>query len=196
MVKLLMGPAGDERSGLVECLAQQQEAFVAAAHGLTDEQARAKPAASELSIAGLVKHVTSVQHEWTKRVLAAPDRPEAPVASSAHGDSFLPGPDETLEILLAKLEAQNAATRRAIEEAGLDAQVPVPTNAPWFPKDLVSWSVRWVALHLVQELARHAGHADIIRESLDGATMYELVAAASGTPETDWLKPWRPPQGV
>ncbi|MGL6234066.1 MAG: DinB family protein [Segniliparus sp.] len=192
MVKLLMGPAGDERSGLVECLAQQQEAFVAAAHGLTDEQARAKPAASELSIGGLVKHVAFAQRIWTERIRAAPNRSEAPADSSAHGDSFLPGPDETLEILLAKLEAQNAATRRAIEEAGLDTPLPVPTHSPWFPKDVEAWNVRWVALHLVQELARHAGHADIIRESLDGATMYELVAAASGTPETDWLKPWRP----
>jgi hypothetical protein len=53
--------------------------------------------------------------------------------------------------------------------------------------------VRWVALHLVEELARHAGHADIIREAIDGATMYELVAGREGWPETPWLKPWRPP---
>ena len=192
MVKFLMGPAQDERSGLVECLVQQQEAFASAAHGLTDEQALMKPTAGSLSLAGLIKHVTSVQHEWTTRVLAAPNRPETPVASSARGDSFRPGPDEALGELLAKLEAQNAQTRRAIEEADLDARVPVPTDAPWFPEDLVSWSVRWVVLHLVQELARHAGHADIIRESIDGATMYELMAAAMDLPATDWLKPWRP----
>jgi hypothetical protein len=47
-------------------------------------------------------------------------------------------------------------------------------------------------LHLLEELARHAGHADIIREHIDGATMYELMAGAEGWPETDWLKPWRP----
>ena len=46
--------------------------------------------------------------------------------------------------------------------------------------------------HLINELARHAGHADIIRESIDGATMYELIAAIEGWPETDWIKPWRP----
>ena len=196
MIKFLMGPAQNERSGLVECLAQQQEAFLAVAHGLTDEQSRTTPTAGSLSIAGLVEHVTSVQREWTERVLAAPGRPEAPVASSANADSFQPAADETLAGLLAKLEAQNAATRRAVEGADLDAPVPVPTDAPWFPKGLVSWSVRWVALHLIEELARHAGHADIVRESIDGATMYELVAAASGAPETDWLKPWRPAEGA
>jgi hypothetical protein len=52
--------------------------------------------------------------------------------------------------------------------------------------------VRWVLLHLIEELARHAGHADIVRESIDGATAYELMAAAEGWPETDWLKPWKP----
>lgn len=52
-----------------------------------------------------------------------------------------------------------------------------------------AWSVRWVLLHLIQETARHAGHADIIRESLDGATMYELMAASEGW--LDDLKRWQ-----
>ncbi len=57
---------------------------------------------------------------------------------------------------------------------------------------MTAWSVRWVWFHLVEELARHAGHADIIREAVDGATMYPLVAAAEGFPATDWLTPWSP----
>ena len=68
----------------------------------------------------------------------------------------------------------------------------MPHDVPWFPKDVEHWSVRWVAMHLIEELARHAGHADIIRESIDGATMYELMAGLEGWPETDWIKPWRP----
>ena len=83
-------------------------------------------------------------------------------------------------------------TRRGPRRADLGAPVPVPRDAPWFPQDVDAWSVRWVAMHLVEELARHAGHADIVRESIDGATMYELVAAREGWPETPWLKPWRP----
>jgi hypothetical protein len=68
--------------------------------------------------------------------------------------------------------------------------VPVPRDAPWFPTDVEAWSLRWVLLQLIQESARHAGHADIVRESLDGATQYELMAAAEGWPATDWLTPW------
>ena len=52
--------------------------------------------------------------------------------------------------------------------------------------------MRWVLLHLIEEIGRHAGHADIVRESIDGATMYELMAGAEGWPATDWLQPWTP----
>ncbi len=69
----------------------------------------------------------------------------------------------------------------------------MPKGVPWFPADVEAWSVRWVLLHILEETARHAGHADIVRESIDGATMYELMAGAEGWPETEWLKPWRPP---
>jgi hypothetical protein len=79
------------------------------------------------------------------------------------------------------------------EVAGLDLNAPVPIgDEPWNPKDIANWSVRWVLLHLVEEIARHAGHADIVREAIDGATMYELLAAAEGWPATEWLTPWTP----
>ena len=55
--------------------------------------------------------------------------------------------------------------------------------------------MRWVLLHLIEEVGRHAGHADIVRESIDGATMYELKAAAEGWPASDWLQPWEPARG-
>ena len=74
----------------------------------------------------------------------------------------------------------------------LGQPVPVPKGVPWFPDDVDAWSVRWVLLHLIEEIARHAGHADIVREAIDGATMYELMAAAEGWPATEWLQPWQP----
>ena len=70
--------------------------------------------------------------------------------------------------------------------------MPVPRDVPWFPQDVEAWSLRWVLLHLVQEIARHAGHADLIREAVDGATMYPLLAAVEGWPATDWIQPWSP----
>ena len=64
----------------------------------------------------------------------------------------------------------------------LDFPVPVPRDAPWFPADVDFWSARWVLLHLIEETARHAGHADILREAIDGATLFPLLAAyESGT---------------
>jgi hypothetical protein len=58
---------------------------------------------------------------------------------------------------------------------------------PWFPKGVAAWSVRWVLLHLIEETARHAGHADLLREAVDGATAYPLLAAAESWPATPWL---------
>jgi hypothetical protein len=128
---------------------------------------------------------------------AAPEAPPPPPQSveeqnAAWGDDFRVTDEDTLDALLAALAAQGEVTRSVLRAADLGAAVPVPRDAPWFPKDVEAWSVRWVAMHIVEELARHAGHADIVRESIDGATMYELVAAREGWPETPWLKPWRP----
>ena len=68
--------------------------------------------------------------------------------------------------------------------------VPVPQGVPWYPDDVDAWSVRWVLLHLIVETARHAGHADIVREAIDGATAFPLMAAAEGWPATPWMQPW------
>jgi len=193
----LAPPVHDERHALREFLAYQQSAFVAVAYGLTDDQARSTPTVSSLSIGGLLKHATGVQRGWMQRVTAAPnevpadDRPFEERAAE-YQDEYLMRPDETLAQLLDTFTAQNAASLRLVETADLDAAVPVPRDAPWFPPDVESWSVRWVFSHLITELARHAGHADIIRETLDGATMYELVAAAEGMQPEPWLTPWQP----
>jgi hypothetical protein len=76
-----------------------------------------------------------------------------------------------------------------LDDLGVKVQLP---KAPWYPEDPEGFSARWILLHVNEEVARHAGHAGIIREHIDGATMFELMAAAEGWLETDWLKPWRP----
>lgn len=194
-------PVSDERESLIAFLDQQRTAFAAAAHGLTEEQIRLTPTAGALSMGGLIKHVSVCEEGWAGRIRSAPDTPPPPPASLAEqaaqwGDDFKVTDGDSLEGLLARLDAVGQSTREALRAADLDAPVPVPRDAPWFPQDVAAWSVRWVAMHLLEELARHAGHADILRESIDGATMYELVAAADGVPETPWLKPWRPPAPV
>ena len=190
-------PAPDERQTLLEFLRFNQNAFFAVAYGLTNEQARSKPSVSALSLGGLIKHAAGVQRGWMNRVDSAPGSPprdERPMEEivAEYEDEYVMREDETLEELLDKLRAQNEETLRIFAGADLDTPVPVPHDVPWFPQDLDFWNVRWVALHLIEELTRHAGHGDIIRESVDGATMYELMAAQLGWPETDWIKPWKP----
>jgi uncharacterized damage-inducible protein DinB len=191
----LASPVTDERSALCEYLSFHQSAFFAVAYGLTDEQARSRPTVSALSIGGLVKHATGVQRSWMARVAAAPDappretRPFEEIAKD-FADQHVMRPDETLAGLLSAFEAENAKSLHLVDTANLDAAVPVPTDIPWFPENLEAWSVRWVILHVINELARHSGHADIIRESIDGATMYELIAGLENWEPRPWVKPW------
>ena len=191
----LASPVADERSALREYLAYHQSAFFAVAYGLTDEQARMTPTVSALSIGGLVKHVTAMQRTWMARVAAAPDAPPRDPRpfdqiSKDFADQHTMRADETLDGLLKTLEAENANSLHLVETADLDAKVPVPQDIPWFPKGVKDWSVRWVILHVINELTRHSGHADIIRESIDGATMYELLAALEGWSIDGWVQPW------
>jgi uncharacterized damage-inducible protein DinB len=191
----LAPPVTDERSALREYLAYHQSAYFAVAHGLTDEQARSQPTVSALSVGGLVKHVTGMQRTWMARVAAAPDAPPRDTRPfdeivKDFADQHVMRSDETLTGLLSAFEAENAKSLQLVETADLDARVPVPQDIPWFPKDLDAWSVRWVILHVINELARHAGHADIIREAIDGATMYELIAAREGWSIDGWVQPW------
>ncbi len=191
----LASPVADERSALREYLAYHQSAFFAVAYGLTDEQARLTPTVSALSVGGLIKHVTGMQRTWMSRVAAAPNAPPKDPRSfdevaKDFADQHVMRPDETLEGLLRAFEAENARSLQLAETADLDAKVPVPQDIPWFPKGIKDWSVRWVILHVINELTRHCGHADIIRESIDGATMYELLAGLEGWSIDGWVQPW------
>jgi hypothetical protein len=197
----LAAPVSDERNALCEFLAYHQQAFLAVSYGLTDEQARSTPSVSSLSIGGLIKHATAMQQTWMQRVAAAPDAPQKDTRpfeqiAKGYGDQHLMLPDETLAGLLEKFQAQNTESLRLLETTDLDAAVPVPHEVVWFPKDVDAWSVRWVIHHVINELARHSGHADIIRESIDGATMYELVAGLEQAEPTPWVTPWKPRSSV
>ena len=185
-------PASDERQLLLGFLTQQRDGIRNAAYGLTDEQARLTPVASTLSIGGLVKHAANMERTWLDMTL---QRDSGEGEQESYEDSFRLGPDETLASALATYERAIKQTDDAIAQLDLDQAVPVPQGVPWFPDDVEAWSVRWVVLHLIEEVARHAGHADIIREAIDGATMYALMAAAEGWPATDWLQPWQPTTG-
>lgn len=187
-------PVGDERAGLLAYLAQQRDAVRVACYGLDDQQVRATPTASALSLGGLVKHLAEMERRWIRRVQGLTDEPaDIETAAADYTDSFRLGPDETIADAFATYEAVAAETAAVVRGiADLGQPVPVPKVVPWFPDDVEAWSVRWVLLHLIEETARHAGHADIVRESVDGASYDELLAAVEGWPATSWVQPWRP----
>jgi uncharacterized damage-inducible protein DinB len=177
-----------EADALLAYLRQQRDGLTYAAYGLTEDQLRASPTKSRLSVGGLLKHCALTERSWVQVMQGRPGMGE-----SAYEGSFQLAEDESLESLRALLRTVGEETAIAVAEFGLDHRVQLPA-APWFPSSPEGYQVRWILLHVLEELARHAGHADILREHIDGATMYELMAGAEGWPETDWLKPWRPPE--
>lgn len=166
-----------ERDDLLDLLHQHRELFRFTVQGLSDEQARATPTASELSLGGLIKHVSATEREWARFVTEGPaDGPEIdwasvdwsypPPAVAAYRDQFRMLDDETLEGLLAAYAEVAAATDELVRTVDLDARQPLPA-APWFEPGATR-SARRVFTHIAVETAQHAGHADIIRETIDG----------------------------
>jgi uncharacterized damage-inducible protein DinB len=183
----LVRPVADDRDGLLAFLDQQRGAVRLATHGLSDDEARVAPGPGPLALGGLVKHLTAVERSWTGTLLERP--------APRRGDRrqlFQMGPDETLAGLLEEYRQAGAATDAAVAaDPDLDRPVPAP-QASWRPDGVGEWSVRWVLLHLITETARHAGHADRVREALDGATAMPLMAAAEGWPASAGVRPWAP----
>jgi hypothetical protein len=186
----VFSPVVDERHGLLTALTQQRYVLGLTAFGLTDDQARTTSSVSELSVGGLIRHLDRVEHHWMDIVLQR----QAPFDPTTDwSENFRFGPGDTLKAVVDEYEETCAATDAIIDGiADLDQPVPVPRDSPWFPKDVDAWSVRWVLLHLITETARHAGHADIIRESIDGATAFSIMAAAEHWPASPWITPWTP----
>jgi uncharacterized damage-inducible protein DinB len=161
-----------ERSDLLAMLAQQRQFLRYTSSDLTDEQARARTTVSELTLGGLIKHVTDVERGWAQFIVEGPSAlgdasamTEADWAKRADEFRLLDG--ETLAGVLDAYEATAAATTELVAALpDLDATQPLP-SAPWFPPS-ERWSARRALLHIIAETAQHSGHADIIRESLDG----------------------------
>jgi uncharacterized damage-inducible protein DinB len=158
-----------ERADLLAALAKQRHFLRFTARDLTDEQAARRTTASELCIGGLIKHVSITERRWVRFIQdgpAAMSWDEAEMTDWMAGFRMVDG--ETLAGLLQAYEQVAQETAGVLATLpDLDASQPLP-EAPWFERG-ASWSARRVLLHVLAETAQHAGHADIIRESLDGA---------------------------
>ncbi|MGW5851666.1 DinB family protein [Streptomyces sp. NPDC055254] len=156
---------GDERGTLLAFVEAQRAAIRESLLGLTEEQAASSPSASELSLSGLLKHVAECELNWLRMAQQRPN--ELARTEETWGDSFRLVEGETVPGVLAFWDGVAEQTAAFIAEVpSLDDSFPLPP-APWFPQD-AKVSMRWMLLHLVEEFARHAGHADIVRETIDG----------------------------
>ncbi|MFI2209920.1 DinB family protein [Streptomyces sp. NPDC020141] len=164
---------GDERGALLSFVEAQRGALRRSVLGLTEEQAASRPSASALSLSGLLKHVAEMELNWLRMAQRRPN--ERARTQETWGDSFRLVEGETIPGTLAFWKEVAEETEEFIRAVpSLNDTFPLP-DAPWFPKD-GTVSMRWLLVHLVEETGRHAGHADIVRESLDGRTAFELVA--------------------
>ncbi len=184
-----VGPIANEQEGLLGYLAQMRYVLRLTAYGLDEVQLRAAPTASELSVGGLIKHCCSTEEGWLATIRREPQS----VDYDRYARDFRLADGETIDEVFARYDRVAEQTEKTVTEIGdLDHRIEIDHSVPWNRKDMTHWTVRWILLHLIQETARHTGHADIIRESIDGGTAYPLLAAAEGWPETPWLKPWQP----
>ena len=156
-----------ERHDLQEALDKHRELFRFTVQGLTDEQASLTPTRSELCLGGLIKHVAFVESGWVDFIVEGTKALESTGGSyDAHANSFRMLEGETLAGILAEFEKVTNRTDEVLATVDLDLSHPLP-EAPWFEPG-ARWSARRVFVHIVAETAQHAGHADIIRETIDG----------------------------
>jgi uncharacterized damage-inducible protein DinB len=151
-----------ERAGLSEFLDYQREALIDTLQGLSDEQVRMTPTASSLSLLSLIKHSAIWERRWFQVIVAGRSFPdEWPEVRSEELDStFWLAQEDTVESVVAGYRAQIAESNEILVSFDLE------TPCAW--PEMAKQNLRWVALHMIEETAHHAGHADIIRETIDG----------------------------
>ncbi|MBB5868684.1 hypothetical protein F4553_002063 [Allocatelliglobosispora scoriae] len=155
---------GGERADLLQTLAKHRGLLLYTVQGLTDEQAATRTTHSELCLGGLIKHLTNVEQRWGRFMTGGAAAMESEPIDWVGQFRMVDG--DTLDGLLADYEKTAATTVDLITTLDLDVSHPLP-EAPWFEPG-ASWSVRRVALHMIAEISQHAGHADILREAIDG----------------------------
>ena len=156
----------DERTTLLSFLETQQHSLRGKLEGIDEDQARRTTVPSGTSLGGLLKHVTYVHARWFELCFAdaVPDG-RLPWPTEDH----IAAPSETLDTLIEGYDETVSIAAKIIQAAEL-----TDLNRGWsgggFDPD--SYTLRWIILHMIEEVARHCGHADILREQIDGTTGY------------------------
>ncbi|RSM85012.1 DinB family protein [Kibdelosporangium aridum] len=165
-----------ERADFLQMLAKHRGFLKFTVQNLTDEQANQRTTVSELTLGGLIKHVAVTERGWVNFILEGAagmfkETTEDLLAGSSISTDweaqFAMREGETLAGLLEQYEEIARRTDELVATVDLDESHPLP-EAPWFEPG-ASWSNRRVLMHIIAETSQHSGHADIIRESLDGS---------------------------
>ncbi len=151
---------GTEKELLVAFLDQQRDVVIWKLEGLTNSQLRQRSTPSGVSLLALAKHVAAVECYWLSEIFGRP----LGVWRAEANDEVELDPDDTLDSVLTFYARARTASNHAIGELDLER-----TALTWLG-DTVSF--RWAILHVIEETARHAGHADLIREHIDNTTGY------------------------
>jgi uncharacterized damage-inducible protein DinB len=141
----------DEHELYLDWLRYLRGAVIRKTDGLTDDQARWRPGEALISLLGIVNHLTHVEWRWIDGAMLGHE-------VDRHEEEFTPGPELTISDAITEYRSRASQTDAAVRSMGLDT----PT------RDGSGTDLRWVLIHLINETARHAGHADATRELLDG----------------------------
>jgi hypothetical protein len=177
-----------EKADLLAELATARSFLINTTRALTDEQLGERPTVSALCLGGLIKHVASTEETWMRFVIEGPSSMSFDLPEGVTPEEFMAGtarqwpqwaidrqndfqmlPGETLAGILERYEQVAARTEHVIAGVpDLSSTQPLP-DAPWSEPGGVQ-SVRRSLMHVIAETAQHAGHADILRETIDGQT--------------------------
>lgn len=152
----------DEREALTQQLDFHHATLLRKLEGLEDEPLRRPMTVSGLSLLGLVKHLAETEHGWFLKIYGGLPEPDLFPADGDPDAEFRVGPEETADDLVGQYLRTCERARAVVAAGGLDDVVTTPWD--------VEVNLRAIMVHMVQETARHNGHADIIREAIDGTT--------------------------
>ncbi|GGT14184.1 DinB family protein [Streptomyces atratus] len=159
---------GGEKDSLHIALDRHRDTVLWKLDGLDDEQLRRPMTPTGTNLLGLVKHLATVEYGWFCTTFG---RETEKLWFDAYTEDMTVAPDETTADILAFYARARTAADRAIEEIPLDA-----TGTAWDGRKV---SMRWVLIHMLEDVVRHAGHMDIVRELIDGATGAHPQSASS-----------------
>lgn len=163
-----MDLAADERTMLLAFLDRHRDRFRRRCAGLTAAQLNTPQPPSDMTLGGMMKHLAYVESWWTAAILLGREQPEPWLSADWDADEdwdWHSAADDTPEQLRELYEAEVAAADAIIAAAALDDRAVRPRG-----RDGQHANLRWILVHLIEEYAQHNGHADLIRESIDGQT--------------------------